>query len=128
MKVVSLLKPDIVINNQIPAIKKEITKRLWKIKRSKMVNVDKEFLEKFYSDYINEWFFEKNIVPNMTEAPIIILEIETNDNVKDFKNITNIKEDIRKIFAKNKSKNSIHVSDSEEAVKKEYDIIKKYFD
>lgn len=119
MEVVVLLKPDIVINNEIPAITKEITKNLWTIEIKKMVMLNEEFIKSFYSEYKNEIFFEENILKNMMASPVVAMIVKTKWNVNDFYKIKDIKEQIRKKFAKDKSRNSIHISDSFESAQKE---------
>lgn len=124
MNIVWIIKPDIVINNEIPKMKHLITDKLGKITYQEMFNIDILFLEEFYSEYKNEDFFLKNIVKNMTSSPVIILNIETP--IEDFKKINEIKKEIRDILGKDKSRNSIHLSDSEKSVKKEKEVISKF--
>jgi len=119
MEVVVLLKPDIVINNEIPAITKEIKENLWTIEIKKMIMLDEEFVNNFYSQYKNEDFFEDNILKNMLAWPIVAMVVKTKWKVDTFYKVKEIKEQIRKKFAKDRSRNSIHISDSFESVQKE---------
>jgi len=123
MEIIVLLKPDIVINNEIYQIKSEITKKLWTIEISKMIQLDENFLKLFYAQYVKEDFFQTNIVKNMITAPVIAMIVKTHSNITDFNTITDIKKEIRKKFAKDKSNNSLHVSDSFESASYERELL-----
>jgi len=55
----------------------------------------------------------------MMASPVVAMIVKTKWNVNDFYKIKDIKEQIRKKFAKDKSRNSIHISDSFESAQKE---------
>jgi len=112
MEVVVIIKPDVIIANEIADMKKMIKEELWNIEISTMVQLDREFLSDFYYQYKNEDFFEKNIVENMTKSPVIAMIVSTHNSIRDFDQVLEVKKKIREKFAKDKSNNSIHISDS----------------
>lgn len=118
MEVVVLLKPDVIINNEIALLKKEIKEKLWSIEYSQMYQVDDTFVKRFYSQYVKEDFFEENILKNMLEAPIYAMSVKVYPKIT-FDDILNIKKEIREKYAKDRSRNSIHISDSFEAIVRE---------
>ena len=122
MEIIVILKPDIVMNNQIAAIKADIKENLWTIEYTEIFQLDQPFLEKFYYEYKNEDFFVENIVKNMTASPIIAMIVKTHSKITNFEQITEIKKDIRSRFAKDKSNNSLHVSDSFENASREREL------
>ena len=122
MEIIVILKPDIVMNNQIAAIKADIKENLWTIEYTEIFQLNKSFLEKFYYEYKNEDFFVENIVKNMTASPIIAMIVKTHSKITNFEQITEIKKDIRSRFAKDKSNNSLHVSDSFENASREREL------
>lgn len=113
MEVIAILKPDIIINEQIDDIKNEI-KKYFTIEIEKITHLDEDLLRMFYSEHANKEYFKENIVKTMTQTPVVAMILSTN-KINDFYEIKNIKEKIRDQFAKDKSNNSIHISDSVES-------------
>ena len=86
----------------------------------KYKKMTKNEAEQFYSIHLNKPFFN-DLIKFMTRGPIVAVALEKNNAVEDYRELigSTDPEDaldgtIRKKFAKSKSENAVHGSDSDE--------------
>jgi nucleoside-diphosphate kinase len=121
----SIIKPDAVERNLIGEILKRIEEAGLKIKALKMLHLTKKQAEGFYEVHKEKPFFD-SLTDYMSSGPVVVAVLEGEDAIKRYRELmgaTNPKEakegTIRKDFALDIEKNSVHGSDSEENAKKE---------
>ena len=121
----TIIKPNATINNNIGDIIKIIETNGYTIVNMKMLTLTKEEAGMFYSEHEGKGFFNE-LVDFMTSAPIVVIELEKENAVEDFRKLignTNPEKaeqgTIRKLYAKNMGENAIHASDSNENAEKE---------
>lgn len=122
----SILKPDATERNLIGQINAVIEKAGLKIVAQKMIHMSKEQAENFYEVHNQRPFFS-SLVEYMTSAPVVVQVLSSGgDSVKKYREVmgaTNPAEaaegTIRKLFAENIERNSVHGSDSDENAEKE---------
>jgi nucleoside-diphosphate kinase len=119
-RTLAIIKPDAVKNNQIGQIIKEITAAGFKIKAMKMVRLNKDSAGGFYEVHKERPFYN-SLVDFMTSGPCVPIALEKDNAVADFRKLIGATDPadaadgtIRKMFAKSKSENVIHGSDSDE--------------
>ena len=123
----TMLKPDSVRNGNIGAILDKIIKSGFEIKAMKFTRMSTQQASSFYAIHKERPFF-KDLIQYMTSGPIVAAMLKKENAVNDFRTLigsTNPDEavdgTIRKIFAKSKSENAVHGSDSDENAKIECD-------
>ncbi len=121
----SIIKPDAVERNLIGEILGRIEKAGLKIKALKMIHLTKKQAEGFYSVHREKPFFD-SLTSFMCSGPIVVAILEGEDAIVRYRELmgaTNPLEakegTIRKDFALDIEKNSVHGSDSKENAKKE---------
>ena len=119
-KTLSIIKPDAVGKNIIGKIIQRFEENNLKIVASKMVHLNKEKAEGFYSVHKDKPFFN-DLINYMTSGPVIIQVLQGDNAVEQYRNIMGATNPsnaengtIRKEFALNIQENSVHGSDSEE--------------
>lgn len=116
----TIIKPNAVGTNNIGNICAMIEKAGFRILAMKMTYLSRSDAEKFYYVHKGRFFF-RNLVLFMTAGPIVVMVLEKDNAVADFRKLigsTNpeIAEEgtIRKLYAASKTRNAIHASDSDE--------------
>lgn len=124
-KTFTIIKPNATINNNIGDIIKIIETNGYCIVNMKMLTLTKREAELFYSEHKGKVFFDK-LIDFMTSAPIVVMELEKENAVEDFRKLignTNPekaeKGTIRQLYAKNMTENAIHASDSDNSADRE---------
>ena len=125
----ALIKPDAVERNLIGNIITVIENDGFAIKDMKLMKMTVPVAKKFYACHEGKPFFEK-LIKYMTSGKIVALVLEKNDAVTSYRDLigstdpqTANEGTIRKLYAIDKSYNSVHGSDSDENASKEISII-----
>lgn len=121
-----IIKPDAVERNLIGEILSHFESRGLKIVAMKMVKLQKEDAEGFYSVHRDKPFFE-SLTAYMSSGPCVPVVIEGEDAINSVRKIMGATDPskaeegtIRKKFGLNIERNSVHGSDSKESA--EYEI------
>ncbi len=116
----AIIKPDAVANNHAGDILAIIEKNGFRVLGLKMLRMRKEQAEGFYGVHREKGFF-KDLVAFMTEGPVVVLALEREDAIKKWREVmgatnpANAAEGtIRKMYAANIERNSVHGSDAPE--------------
>ena len=127
-KTLALIKPDAVNRNIIGNIISLIEKNGFTVKEMKLMKMSRSIAENFY-ELMLENLYEK-LVTYMTSGNIIALVLEKENAVKLFRDLIGSTDPefaeegtIRKLYAIDKSFNSIHGSDSDDNAEREISII-----
>ena len=125
-----MTKPDAYIRGLIGEIITRIEKKGFSIVDMKMMNLNEAILEEHYAHLKDKPFFGE-IVEYMTSAPVVGMIVEGNGVVDSMRKMMGPTDGleanpgtIRGDFAKNKSENLVHGSDSVENAEIE---IKRFF-
>ena len=128
-RTLALIKPDAVERNLIGNIITVIENDGFAIKDMKLMKMTVPVAKKFYACHEGKPFFEK-LIKYMTSGKIVALVLEKNDAVTSYRDLigstdpqTANEGTIRKLYAIDKSYNSVHGSDSDENASKEISII-----
>ena len=131
-KTLALIKPDAVKRNIIGNIISLIEKNGFVIIDMKFMKMSQSIAEKFYDAHIGKSFYDK-LVSYMTSGNIIALILEKENAVDLFRDLIGSTDPelakegtIRKLYAIDKSFNSIHGSDSDANAEREISIIFNY--
>lgn len=121
----SILKPDAVANHHTGEIITRIENKGFRIVALKMLQFTTIDVAKFYSIHKDRPFF-RNLNLFMTAGPVIVMVLEKENAVKDFRQFigetdpqTAGEDTIRHLFGESKTRNAIHASDSEENARQE---------
>lgn len=116
----TIIKPNAVGANNIGNICSMIEKDGFRIIAMKMTYLSRSDAEKFYYVHKGRFFF-KNLYLFMTSGPIVVMVLEKENAVADFRKLigstnpeTAAEGTIRKLYADSKTRNAIHASDSDE--------------
>lgn len=116
----SIIKPDATARNLTGAINAVIEKAGLRIVAQKRVRWTKAQAEKFYEVH-NARPFYNDLVSFMTSGPVVVQVLEGENAVKKYRDVmgaTNPAQaaegTVRKLFAENIERNSVHGSDSQE--------------
>lgn len=116
----TIIKPNAVGDRNIGNICAMIEKAGFRILAMKMTYLSRSDAEKFYHVHVGKFFF-RNLYLFMTSGPIVVMVLEKENAVVDFRQLigsTNpeMAEEgtIRKLYAASKTRNAIHASDSDE--------------
>jgi nucleoside-diphosphate kinase len=116
----SIIKPDATARNLTGAINAVIEKSGLRIVAQKRVRWTKAQAEKFYEVHKERPFYN-DLVTFMTSGPVVVQVLEGQDAVKKYRDVmgaTNPAQaaegSIRKLFAENIERNSVHGSDSQD--------------
>lgn len=119
-RTLAIIKPDAVKNNLIGQIIQKITGAGFKIKAMKMVRLNKDSAQRFYEVHNGRPFYN-SLVEFMTSGPCVPIALEKDNAVADFRKLIGATDPaeaeegtIRKLYAKSKSENVVHGSDSDE--------------
>ena len=125
----ALIKPDAVQRNIIGQIITMIENDGFLIKKMKLMKMSDELAKKFYSVHEGKEFFSK-LIKYMTSGAIVALVLVKEDAISSYRKLigstdpeTAEENTIRKLFAIDKSFNSVHGSDSIENAQSEISII-----
>ncbi len=128
-KTLALIKPDAVERNIIGDIISLIEKNGFVIIDMKFMKMSRLIAEKFYDAHIGKPFYDK-LVTYMTSGNTIALVLEKENAVNLFRDLIGSTDPklakegtIRKLYAIDKSFNSIHGSDSDVNAEREISII-----
>ena len=119
-KTLAILKPDCVRKNLIGQVISIITESGFKIKAMKMVRLSKDSAAGFYEIHSHQpWF--NSLLEYMTSGACVPIALEKENAIADFRKLIGAtdpakadKGTIRKLYAKDKTENIIHGSDSDE--------------
>lgn len=116
----SIIKPDATARNLTGAINAVIEKSGLRIIAQKRVQWTKAQAEKFYEVHKARPFYG-DLVSFMTSGPVVVQVLEGDDAVKKYREVMGATDPskaadgtIRKLFAENIERNSVHGSDSQE--------------
>jgi nucleoside-diphosphate kinase len=130
----TMIKPGAVNHEYIGPILTMINDAGFKIIAMKFIKMREDEAEIFYNEHNGKPFFE-SLVEFMTSGPLVAMIIEKENAVEDYRKLIgntdpNEAEDgtIRKLFAKDKSHNAVHGSDSDESAKRESDFFFSVFE
>ncbi|AWU44402.1 nucleoside-diphosphate kinase [Blattabacterium punctulatus] len=115
----AIIKPDAVKKGYIGPILFHIINAGFFIRAIKMTEISKKLAKKFYYEHKKNLFFE-SLVKFMSSGPIVLIILEKENAVKNFRNLIGNKNPIkakvgtiRKLYASSLKKNAIHGSDSD---------------
>lgn len=116
----SIIKPDATARNLTGAINAVIEKSGLRIVAQKRVRWTKAQAEKFYEVHKARPFYG-DLVTFMTSGPVVVQVLEGADAVKKYRDVMGATDPskaaegtIRKLFAENIERNSVHGSDSQD--------------
>lgn len=116
----TIIKPNAVGGRHIGDICAMIEHAGFRIVAMKMTYLSRSDAEKFYYVHKGRFFF-RNLYLFMTSGPIVVMVLEKENAVADFRTLigsTNPEQaaegTIRKRFADSKTRNAVHASDSDE--------------
>lgn len=117
-RTLAIIKPDAVERNLIGRILARLEANGFRILATKMVHLTQEQAEGFYAEHQGREFFA-GLVEYMISAPVLVAVLEKENAIKDYRTLmgaTNPENaevgTIRREFAINQRKNSVHGSDS----------------
>ena len=124
-RTLSIIKPDAVERNLIGRILSRFEENDFQIVAMKMLCLNQMQAEGFYAEHQGKAFFAP-LVEYMMSAPIVVLVLEKENAVKDYRTLigttnpeTAAEGSIRKEFAESQRRNSVHGSDSVESAARE---------
>jgi len=130
-KTFTIIKPDAFKKKYSGAIIKQIEDSDFKITNMKLLSLNKNLAEKFYSIHKEKPFFE-NLCEYMCSGPIIVMSLKKENAVEEFRKLIGSTDPekaeegtIRKLYATSIQANAIHGSDSDDNAKIESDFFFK---
>ena len=124
-KTLVLIKPDAFADGHTGDILKRYEGESFKIVALKLMRMTREIAAKHYVEHIGRPYYE-GLVEFMTSAPLVALVLEGENVIKRVREINgatnpaNAAEGtIRKLYARDGSKNAVHASDSPENAARE---------
>ncbi len=121
----SIIKPDATARNQTGAIAAKLEEAGLRIIASKRIHMSKEQAEGFYAVHKERPFYG-DLVAFMTSGPVVVQVLEGEDAIaknRETMGATNPDEaapgTIRKLYAENIERNSVHGSDAPETAAEE---------
>ena len=127
-KTLVLIKPDAFSKNHAGDILKIYEEAGFKIVAAKVMKMTPELASKHYVEHIGRPYYPA-LVEFMTSEPIMALVLSGDDVIKKVRELngaTNPDEaadgTVRKLYAKDKTKNAVHASDSEASAAREIPI------
>lgn len=125
----AMIKPEAVANGITGDIIRLIEQNGFKIIRLEKRTLTKKQAETFYAEHKGRPFYH-DLVAYITSGPVIALMLEKENAIADWRALLGATDPaqanmgtIRKMFAKNKSENAAHGSDSPESAKRELQFI-----
>ena len=127
-KTLVLIKPDAFSKNHTGDILKRYEDEGFKIVAAKVMQMDKKIAAIHYAEHREKSFYN-DLVEFMTSAPLMAVVLSGEnviERVREINGATNpanaAEGTIRKLYAKNGSKNAVHASDSAESAAREIKI------
>jgi nucleoside-diphosphate kinase len=124
-RTLSIIKPDAVQRNLQGAILKMIQEAGLKIIAMKMIRLTKENAQAFYAEHKEKPFFD-SMTTNMSSGPVVVSVLEGENAISRYRqlmgatNPANAEEGtIRKKYALDIERNSVHGSDTPETAARE---------
>jgi nucleoside-diphosphate kinase len=116
----AILKPDCIQNKNTGKVIDLLLSKGFNVKAMKMVKLTKETAGEFYAIHKERPFYQE-LVNFMTESHVIAMVLEKEKAVSSLREVIGATDPaeakegtVRRLFAENKSRNSIHASDSNE--------------
>ncbi|MEM2855563.1 MAG: nucleoside-diphosphate kinase [Candidatus Nitrosocaldaceae archaeon] len=129
MDTLILLKPDVVRKNYIGKILAKFEENGFKIKRLKMLTLNRDEASDFYSVHKNKSFFSE-LVDFITSGPIVAAIIEGDNAIERVRELIGSTKPseakigtIRREFGSSITENAIHASDSHESFIREVRVV-----
>lgn len=126
-KTLTIIKPGAVRNEYIGPILAKINANGFHIAALKLIFLDRQHAENFYSIHRDKPFFE-SLVNFMTSGPVVVCILEKENCVAEYRKLMGATDPakaeegtIRRLFAENIERNAVHGSDSDENAEKECD-------
>lgn len=124
-KTLAILKPDCLERNLTGKAIDFILERGFKIKAMKMLHLSKTDTENFYAVHKGKPFYDE-LIEYMSSGPCIPMVLEKENAVEAFREAIGATDPtkaadntLRKLYAQNTQRNTVHGSDSEENAQKE---------
>ncbi|MEH8022615.1 nucleoside-diphosphate kinase [Gallibacterium anatis] len=124
-RTLAIIKPDIIERHLIGAIISRLDQAQFSIVAMKMVHLNQQQAAGFYAEHEGKPFFE-NLIAFMTSTPVVVLVLEKENAIADYRALmgkTNPAEanmgTLRRDFALDGSRNSVHGSDSIQSAERE---------
>ena len=124
-RTLAIIKPDIVERHLIGAIISRLEQAQFSIVAMKMVHLNQQQAAGFYAEHEGKPFFE-NLIAFMTSTPVVVQVLEKENAIADYRALmgkTNPVEanmgTLRRDFALDGSRNSVHGSDSIQSAERE---------
>lgn len=124
-RTLAIIKPDIVERHLIGAIISRLEQAQFSIVAMKMVHLNQQQAAGFYAEHEGKPFFA-NLIAFMTSTPVVVLVLEKENAIADYRALmgkTNPAEanmgTLRRDFALDGSRNSVHGSDSSQSAERE---------
>lgn len=124
-RTLAIIKPDIIERHLIGAIISRLEQAQFSIVAMKMVHLNQQQAAGFYAEHEGKPFFE-NLIAFMTSTPVVVLVLEKENAIADYRELmgkTNPVDahmgTLRRDFALDGSRNSIHGSDSIQSAERE---------
>ncbi|MDK9560290.1 nucleoside-diphosphate kinase [Gallibacterium anatis] len=124
-RTLAIIKPDIVERHLIGSIISRLEQSKFSIVAMKMVHLNQQQAAGFYAEHEGKPFFA-NLIAFMTSTPVVVLVLEKENAIADYRALmgkTNPAEanmgTLRRDFALDGSRNSVHGSDSNQSAERE---------
>ncbi|WIM83680.1 nucleoside-diphosphate kinase [Gallibacterium anatis] len=124
-RTLAIIKPDIIERHLIGAIISRLEQAQFSIVAMKMVHLNQQQAAGFYAEHEGKPFFA-NLIAFMTSTPVVVLVLEKENAIADYRALmgkTNPAEanmgTLRRDFALDSSRNSVHGSDSSQSAERE---------
>ncbi|ERF79626.1 nucleoside-diphosphate kinase [Gallibacterium anatis] len=124
-RTLAIIKPDIIERHLIGAIISRLEQAQFSIVAMKMVHLNQQQAAGFYAEHEGKPFFA-NLIAFMTSTPVVVLVLEKENAIADYRALmgkTNPAEanmgTLRRDFALDGSRNSVHGSDSIQSAERE---------
>ena len=116
-----ILKPE--FTNKDRDFEELLNNHGWKVIQKKKQTLTKEKAEKLYAMHRHKPFYDA-LINYMSSGPCICYSVFTDDKTKKdpVKDMSRIKDEVRKVWGKDDMKNAMHSSDSPENVTRETNI------
>lgn len=123
-----LIKPDAVERNLVGSIIKIYEEAGLKVMALKMEQITEAFAKSHYAEHQGKVFFEE-LIKYVTRSPLVAMVLQGEDAVNTIRRVNGVTDPtkaeegtIRRLFAIDKTENSVHASDCPESAKKEIEI------
>ncbi|SHI35795.1 nucleoside diphosphate kinase [Clostridium cavendishii DSM 21758] len=123
-----LIKPDAVERNLIGSIIQVYEDSGLKVIDIRIEQITEEFAKLHYKEHEGKSFFE-SLIKYITRSPLVAMVLEGENAIEVIRHVNGATDPnkaeegtIRRLFALNKSENSVHASDSIESAKREINI------